>query len=162
MVGTSFGANYLARYLLRSNRPSVKGFVGLAAPFNVNSVVSDMGPVYQKFFVKRYIEETVKKHPQMKYWENIGLVKMSEVFKAKNLSEFHNSITVKIVKEKDADSLFKRYSIGPEIGDLRIPSLFMNSKDDPIVSCSSIPEELKTNKNVEFMLTESGGHVCWY
>jgi hypothetical protein len=33
-----------------------------------------MGSVYQKFFVKRYIEETVKKHPQMKYWQDIGLV----------------------------------------------------------------------------------------
>lgn len=38
----------------------------------------------------------------------------------------------------------------------------MNSKDDPIVSSKSIPQELKTNRNVEFVLTESGGHVCWY
>ena len=58
--------------------------------------------------------------------------------------------------------MFKRYSIGPEIKNLNIPSLFMNSTDDPIVSCSSIPEELKSNPNLELVVTESGGHLCWY
>lgn len=162
MVGTSFGANYLSRYLLRSNRPSVKGLVALATPFDVNNVVTEMGAVYQKFFVKRYIEETVKKHPQMQHWQDIGLVDLAEVYRARTLSEFHQSITVKIVKERDVESLFRRYSIGPEISELKIPSLFMNSTDDPIVSSTSIPAELKSNPNVEFVLTKSGGHVCWY
>ena len=39
MVGTSFGANYLTRYLIETNRPTVKGFVALATPFDINQVV---------------------------------------------------------------------------------------------------------------------------
>jgi predicted alpha/beta-fold hydrolase len=38
----------------------------------------------------------------------------------------------------------------------------MNSIDDPIVSSEGIPQELKDNPNVEFVLTNSGGHMCWY
>ena len=62
LVGTSFGGNYLLRYLIRNSRPTIKSMIALAPPFNVRQVVDDMGPVYQKFFVKRYIYETVTKH----------------------------------------------------------------------------------------------------
>jgi len=56
MVGTSFGGNYLLRYLIRGQpKFNIKGLVALAAPLNVGQVVADMGSVYQKFFVKRYI-----------------------------------------------------------------------------------------------------------
>lgn len=44
-----------------------------------------MKPIYQKFFVKRYINETVTKHEEMKYWEKIGLIKIEEVLKAQDL-----------------------------------------------------------------------------
>ena len=56
LVGTSFGGNYLMRYLSKYHRKSVKGLIALAAPMDVKKVVSDMPNIYQKFFVKRYIE----------------------------------------------------------------------------------------------------------
>ena len=55
MVGTSFGGNYLIRYLLKNKHKNVKGLIALAAPFDVKKVVVDMPPIYQRFFVKRYI-----------------------------------------------------------------------------------------------------------
>ena len=69
MVGTSFGGNYLMRYFLHCKPlPNIRGLVTLAAPLSVNRVVDDMHSVYQKFFVKRYIEETVIRHRQMDFW----------------------------------------------------------------------------------------------
>lgn len=69
LVGTSFGGNYLMRYLLRQQRPeNIKGLVVLAPPINVTKVVEEMGSVYQRFFVKRYIQETVFRHEKMKFW----------------------------------------------------------------------------------------------
>lgn len=78
IVGTSFGGNYLLRYLIRRKiSQNIKGLVALAAPINVRSVVDDMGSVYQKFFIKRYIEETVTRHKEMLFWEKIGLVDLN-------------------------------------------------------------------------------------
>jgi len=76
MVGTSFGGNFLIRYLVKNKRPSIGGLVALAPPFDLAKVVDEMPPIYQKFFVKRYILETVKKHPEMKHWHDIGLVNL--------------------------------------------------------------------------------------
>lgn len=75
----------------------MKALVALATPINVTKVVEDMGTVYQKFFVKRYIEETVLKHPQMKFWEDAGFVNMKEVKSSQNLMEFHTYLTAKII-----------------------------------------------------------------
>jgi len=55
LVGTSFGGNYLIRYLLKHKRKNIKGLVALAPPFDVKQVVDEMPPIYQRFFVKRYI-----------------------------------------------------------------------------------------------------------
>lgn len=85
MVGTSFGGNYLIRYLLKYRPSNINGLIALAPPFDVTKVVDDMPPLYQRFFVKRYIWETVEKHPEMKYWEKIGLVNMKDVLKSTNL-----------------------------------------------------------------------------
>jgi predicted alpha/beta-fold hydrolase len=39
----------------------------------------------------------------------------------------------------------------------------MVSKDDPIVSYNSMPlETIKANKNIKFVVTEKGGHLCWF
>ena len=77
MVGTSFGGNYLLRYFMRESPiPNIKGLVTLAAPMNVGQVVDDMSSVYQKFFVRRYIYETVTKHEQMNFWSESGIVDM--------------------------------------------------------------------------------------
>jgi predicted alpha/beta-fold hydrolase len=56
IVGTSFGGNYLMRYLINKQyKSNIKGFIALAPPIDVQKVVDDMGTIYQKFFVKRYI-----------------------------------------------------------------------------------------------------------
>jgi predicted alpha/beta-fold hydrolase len=56
MVGTSFGGNYLMRYLIKNKiNVNIKGLIALAPPIDVSQVVEDMGSIYQKFFVKRYL-----------------------------------------------------------------------------------------------------------
>lgn len=86
------------RYLIRQKLSfNIKALVVLAPPINVNKVVQEMGSVYQRFFVKRYIEDTVCRHQQMQFWEDIGLVDMKQVKNSQNLMEFHTNLTAKIV-----------------------------------------------------------------
>lgn len=61
---------------MAERRASIKGLVVLAPPLDVAQVIDDMPAIYQRFFVRRYIYEVVSRHPQMQYWEDIGLVNM--------------------------------------------------------------------------------------
>ena len=141
MVGTSFGGNYLLRYFLRRQPlANIKGLVTLAPPLNVTQVVEDMSSVYQKFFVKRYIAETVSKHKEMNFWEESGLVDMEKVKSSQNLNEFHTHLTSKILGFPSAKEIFDEYSISEEeLSQLSVETLMMLSKDDPIVSYDSMP-----------------------
>lgn len=65
-----------------------------------------MGSVYQKFFVKRYVEETVTKHKEMYFWEKIGLVDMKLVKNSQNLMDFHTHLTAKLVGYPSAKEIF--------------------------------------------------------
>lgn len=80
------------------------------------------------------------------------------------MREFHSRISAKILGYDSADCLFEQYSINGEmIQKLNINTLLMASKDDPIVSFGSMPlSEIKENKNIKFVTTERGGHLCWY
>ena len=91
MIGTSFGSNYLTRYLLRNPKNKIKGYVGLGTPFDVPVVMNEMSPVYQKFFIKRY-SEIICSHSMMTHWERIGLLQLSEMMKAETLPDFYTKI----------------------------------------------------------------------
>ena len=129
MVGTSFGGNYLLRYFLRSDPiPNIRGLVTLAPPLNVTKVVEDMASVYQKFFVRRYIYETVTKHEQMKFWEEAGFVDMEKVKASQDLNEFHSHLTCKILGFSSAKEIFDEFSISDqEIKSLKMNTLMMLS-----------------------------------
>jgi predicted alpha/beta-fold hydrolase len=129
------------RYLIRQKLSfNIKGLVVLAPPINVNRVVSDMGTVYQKFFVKRYIEDTVCRHKQMQHWEDVGIVDMKKVKSSQNLMEFHTQLTAKILGYPSAEQVFENYTISDsELKSLKTKTLMMLAKDDPIVSYTSMP-----------------------
>ena len=153
------------RYLLRQQRPAnIKGLVVLAPPINVTKVVEEMGSVYQRFFVKRYIQETVFRHEKMKFWEEVGLVDMAKVKKSQNLMEFHTNLTAKIVGYASAKEIFDEYSISDEeVKRLDVKTLMMLSKDDPIVSYTSMPfASIEKNEMIKLYTTEKGGHLCWF
>lgn len=65
---------------------------------------------------------------------------------------------------KTADQVFAHYQITEEqIEKLDIDTLFIMSKDDPIVSYNSMPvESIKKNKKIKFVTTQKGGHLCWF
>ena len=100
------------RYLIQQQLSfNIKGLVALAPPIDVNKVVSDMGSVYQKFFVKRYIEETVCRHKFMQHWEDIGVVDMKKLKLSQNLMEFHTQFTAKILGYPSAKEVFAQHTI---------------------------------------------------
>ena len=155
MVGTSFGGNYLLRYLSKNNRSSIQGLISLAPPIDVNQVVRDMPFIYQHFFVKRYIEEIVTRHEKMKFWNDIGIVDLEKVKKSRKLADFHSELTVKILGLNSIDELFDIYTIKEEdLQNIKVPTYMMLSKDDPIVSYNSMPlDAIRSNPNINLVVT---------
>lgn len=100
----------------------------------------------------------------MNFWHESGVVNMDEVKASQNLWEFHGRLTSKITGFPSAKAIFDELSISDdEIKGLKVETLMMLSKDDPIVSYTSMPlESIQGNKNITLYATERGGHLCWF
>ncbi len=68
VIGTSLGGNLVLRYFLKHYINNVKSLSLISAPFDVKHAIDNMHPLYQKFFIKSYIQNSVCRHEQMKFW----------------------------------------------------------------------------------------------
>ena len=91
-------------------------------------------------------------------------IDLEDLMKVKNLKEFHEKFTVKIFGFKDVNDYFLRANITEEhLLGIKIPTLCLHSKDDPISTRKSIPFDMLTkNENLILAETSYGGHVCWF
>ena len=69
----------MLRYFLKHDNPAVKSLSLISSPFDVNYVIDNMHPVYQKFFIKSYIENSVCRHEKMKFWWENGIIDLENL-----------------------------------------------------------------------------------
>ena len=104
MVGMSLGGNYLLRFLLREiqeNRlpQNIKSLSLVCPPFDVKYVIKNMNQQYQHYFMKYYLQCVVLRHEQMQFWWHNGIVDLEHLKASKNILEFHQRVTEKILGE---------------------------------------------------------------
>lgn len=165
-IGLSLGGNLLLRYAAqKKNQVEFKGLVAVATPFDLVKCLNNLTFVYEKFFLKRYVDQTVVPNLEMlKKLEKSHGVDLEKVMKAKTLREFHGNLTAKVFGFKNSDDYFNGAKITDEnVRDISIPTLLLHSKDDPITTIHCVPlNELMHNKNIIYVETKNGGHVCWF
>ena len=98
------------------------------------------------------------------YWDEVGIVDMKKVKSSEGLNDFHTHLTSRILGLPSAKEVFDCLSIsGEDIQNLGVKTMMMLSKDDPIVSYSSMPlDAIKSNPNINLYTTEKGAHLCWF
>ena len=62
------------------------------------------------------------------------------------------------------DSVFARFKVSSNhIAQFPIKTLIITARDDPMVKIESVPvDAIRQNSNIKFILTEKGGHMCWF
>lgn len=61
----------------------------------------------------------------------------------------------------DLSSYYKRISAIYDVQNITVPCLCLDSIDDPLYAYPHIEELAEKNKNITFIYTSHGGHVCW-
>lgn len=87
----------------------------------------------------------------MYHWQETGKININDICKASTLSEFYERV-LPLTGINSVSDLFNVYSIGKDIKNLSVPSLFINSIDDPIVTTKGIPlAEMLSNPNIKYV-----------
>jgi predicted alpha/beta-fold hydrolase len=79
------------------------------------------------------------------------------------MREFDDAFTAPVHGFEGADDYYERCSAARFVDGVRIPTLLLQAEDDPLVPGISIPHDtITSNKLLDIVLTDRGGHVGYY
>ncbi|WP_330216810.1 hydrolase [Stutzerimonas azotifigens] len=167
-VGYSLGGNVLLKHLGESGDACpLSGAVAVSVPFRLDQCADRVGlgfsRLYQAHFMRAMVDYVQVKlqrfrheglHDHFAALEKLGPLKGMRTF-----WDFDGRITAPLHGFTDADDYYRRSSSRYYLGGIRVPTLLIQSADDPFVFPHSLPaaEELSASTRLE--LHARGGHV---
>lgn len=159
LVGFSLGGNITLKYLgERQVLPQIKRAAVFSVPLHLESscvkISSPSNKIYsQRFVVSLKKKITIKSH----LMEGLDIHKLPSV---NTLIEFDNAYTAPIHGFSNAIDYYTKCSSIFFLKDITIPTLIVNTKNDPFLSTECFPfEMLQQHPYVKLEMPLRGGHV---
>ncbi|WP_226856766.1 YheT family hydrolase [Acidithiobacillus concretivorus] len=159
-VGVSLGGNALLKYLGEQGGNAnavLSKAAGVCAPIDLVATAEFLqkGNIrfYNRYFLtnmKQSVRRLQRRYPELADW--------SQVFSAKNLYDFDEHFTAPVHGFAGAQSFWEEGSSAPLLRHITVPTLLLNSADDPIVPIASVRSAL-LSPAITPCVTPHGGHV---
>ena len=101
--------------------------------------------------LRRKARATARRHP--------GVLDERAVRRATSFAAFDDVVTARVHGFRSAEDYWDRCSSAGFLRGIRVPTLLVQSEDDPMVPRESVPRDLAGNTHLSLRLTPSGGHV---
>lgn len=160
-VGYSLGGNMLACLLAKEgDAVPVDAAVIVSAPFMLEACSHHMEKGFSRVY-QRYLLNLLKGNAarKLKAYPGSLPVDLRQLKSMRRIREFDDLITSKIHGFADAIDYYRQCSAMPILSKITKPTLIIHSKDDPFMDHHSIPAQEELPENVEYQLTQYGGHV---
>ena len=156
-IGFSLGGSILLNHLGRSSSV-LSGAAAVSVPVDLTSTAKKL---QREFFgiYDRFIVKALCRMAQRKWFflEDMGFSK--EVLKARTVWEFDDKITAPVFGFKSAQDYYEQCSSLPVLSQITVPTLLLQSKDDPFLDAPSFPKPDQVSPAVTCLYTQYGGHV---
>ncbi|WP_054177839.1 hydrolase [Trabulsiella odontotermitis] len=160
-VGYSLGGNMLGCLLAKEgDAVPLEAAVIVSAPFMLEACSYHMNKGFSRVY-QRYLLNLLKANAarKLKAYPGTLPVDLRQLKAVRRIREFDDLITAKIHGFADALDYYRQCSAMPVLSHVTKPTLIIHSKDDPFMDHHSIPPKTHLPVNVEYQLTEHGGHV---
>lgn len=161
MMGYSMGANITMKYLGvhgKDMAAPVRAAAVFSAPCDLESGAEVLDRwdnyVYYQRFMKALVKKIRLKNDQ--YPGRLDLSKLSEVRRWRDFDEYFSA---PICGYRDAADFYKNASARNFIAGIKVPTLLVNTLNDPILTPSCMPVELaRSHPYFHFEMPRHGGH----
>jgi predicted alpha/beta-fold hydrolase len=161
-VGISLGGNVLLKWLGEQGSLAADEVCAVAAistPFDLAAAAEKMsggsGRFYTRFFLRTLKEKALKKAE-----EYPNLLDEEVIRQARTWREYDDAVTAPLHGFEDADDYWRRSSSMQYLDRIRRPTLLINSRDDPFIPESSLPEDqVARSPWLTALFGQSGGHA---
>lgn len=161
-VGFSLGGNVLVKLLGERGegaRELLSAAVAVSVPYDLaagaEALERGLGPLYAAYFLQS-LRRSVRAKERLR-GHDYGVDGLAGL---RSLREFDDAVTAPVHGFEDADDYYRRSSSARFLQGLRVPTLVIQSRDDPFLPEEAIPEEaMRSNPWVVAAVTRHGGHV---
>ncbi|CAB3796957.1 hypothetical protein LMG28688_04427 [Paraburkholderia caffeinitolerans] len=159
-AGVSLGGNVLLHWLAqqREDAKIVSAAAAISAPLDVHAggkmLANGFGMVYTRSFLK-----TLKVKALQKLEQYPGLFDAQAVLATRNMYEFDDVVTAPLHGFKSAYDYYTRATVRPKLGEIAVPTLVINARNDPFLPGDVLPARHEVSAAVELEQPEAGGHV---
>ena len=143
LVGFSLGGNVILKYLGERGSgvlPLVKAAVTISVPCDLTACSVSLGESRNKLYLMRFLKLLGRKI-QAKAQLMPEIINDSGYKQIKNLKEFDDRYTAPMHGFRDVNDYYEKSSSIRFIPAISIPTLLINSSDDPFLSASCFPVE---------------------
>ena len=157
-AGVSLGGNALLRWLGESQTQAgiVDAAVAVSAPLDLarggEALSSGVNMVYTRMFLKTLKPKCLAKLDQFP-----GLFERDALMNARDLYAFDNVVTAPLHGYRDTDDYWNRASAKHVLGDITVPTLVLNARNDPFLPGRYLPASASSAVTLEY--PAQGGHV---
>ncbi len=160
-TGISLGGNALLKWLGESGDAATRvidAAAAVSAPLDVMAMGDALGQGFNLVYSRNFLQ-TLKAKSLAKLERHPGLYDADAVRASRTLREFDDLVTAPIHGYKNTDDYWTRASSKPGLGNIRVPTLVINARNDPFLPARALPRADEVSGVVTLEQPEQGGHV---
>ena len=161
-VGVSLGGNALLRWAEEQGTSAgriVRAVSAVCAPLDLAASGAAIGRGLNRLIYTPMFLRTMKPKAMAKLAQFPGLFDAARLQAARTLYEFDNVFTAPLHGFRDTNDYWARASALPRLGEIRVPALLLNPRNDPFVPVRSLPAPGRLGPWVTLCQPDHGGHV---
>jgi hypothetical protein len=161
-VGVSLGGNALLRWAEEAGRLAaarLRAVVSVCSPIDLAASGQAIGRGLNRLIYTPMFLRSMKPKALAKLAQHPGLFDAERLRAARTLYEFDNVFTAPLHGFRDTDDYWARASALPRLGEIRVPALVINPRNDPFVPVACLPPPGQLTDWVTLWQPAHGGHV---
>jgi predicted alpha/beta-fold hydrolase len=161
-VGVSLGGNALLRWAEEAGHSAaarLRAVVSVCAPIDLAASGQAIGRGLNRLIYTPMFLRSMKPKALAKLAQHPGLFDPDRLRAARTLYEFDNVFTAPLHGFRDTDDYWARASALPRLGEIRVPALVLNPRNDPFVPATCLPSPGQPTDWVTLWQPAQGGHV---
>ena len=161
-AGVSLGGNALMRWAGEHGREaarSVDAVASICSPLDLTASGHAIGRGFNRQVYTRMFLRSMKPKALAKLAQHPGLFDRQKLLAVKDLYEFDNVFTAPLHGFRDTSDYWRKASAHALMGDIAVPALALNARNDPFVPALSLPSVANVSRHVTLWQPPHGGHV---
>jgi predicted alpha/beta-fold hydrolase len=162
LVGFSMGGNLSLLYLGKHEFTlphGLKGCVVFSVPCDLTDAAMALERRENSIYMKRFLK-LLREKVKMKQMQFPGRIDDLNYEQLKTFKDFDDRYTAPLHGFDSAEDYWQKCSSGPWLAKINVPTLIVNSNDDPFLQGGCYPvEQCRKNPVLSLEITHHGGHV---